>query len=72
MPLPPMRRKYDIEIAKKLGFNMVRKHVKVEPARWYYLRPAGHAGVAGHAQWQPAAEQTRQPDSRPPSTRCEA
>ncbi|HTU23118.1 MAG TPA: glycoside hydrolase family 2 TIM barrel-domain containing protein [Gemmataceae bacterium] len=28
--------KYDIEITKKLGFNMVRKHVKVEPARWYY------------------------------------
>ena len=21
---------------KKLGFNMIRKHVKVEPARWYY------------------------------------
>ena len=28
--------KYDIEMTKKLGFNMVRKHVKVEPARWYY------------------------------------
>lgn len=28
--------KYDIEITKKLGFNMIRKHVKVEPARWYY------------------------------------
>jgi len=28
--------KYDIEITKKLGFNMCRKHVKVEPARWYY------------------------------------
>ncbi len=27
--------RYDIEIAKKLGFNMLRKHVKVEPARWY-------------------------------------
>ena len=27
--------KYDLEITKKLGFNMVRKHVKVEPARWY-------------------------------------
>lgn len=26
----------DIEIAKKLGFNTIRKHVKVEPARWYY------------------------------------
>ncbi len=28
--------KYDIEITKELGFNMARKHVKVEPARWYY------------------------------------
>ena len=28
--------KYDIEVTKKLGFNMVRKHVKVEPDRWYY------------------------------------
>jgi hypothetical protein len=28
--------KYDIEITRKLGFNMIRKHVKVEPERWYY------------------------------------
>lgn len=28
--------KYDIDITKKLGFNMARKHVKVEPERWYY------------------------------------
>jgi hypothetical protein len=28
--------KYDIEISKKLGFNFTRKHVKVEPQRWYY------------------------------------
>jgi beta-galactosidase/beta-glucuronidase len=27
--------KYDIEVTKQLGFNMTRKHVKVEPARWY-------------------------------------
>ena len=26
----------DIEVTKKLGFNLIRKHVKVEPARWYY------------------------------------
>ena len=26
----------DIEALKKLGFNMARKHVKVEPDRWYY------------------------------------
>jgi predicted amidohydrolase YtcJ len=28
--------KFDIEMTKKLGFNMTRKHVKVEPDRWYY------------------------------------
>jgi hypothetical protein len=28
--------RYDIEMTKKWGFNMARKHVKVEPQRWYY------------------------------------
>jgi hypothetical protein len=28
--------KFDIEITKKLGMNCTRKHVKVEPDRWYY------------------------------------
>lgn len=28
--------KYDIEATKSLGFNMTRKHIKVEPQRWYY------------------------------------
>lgn len=28
--------RFDIEEMKRLGFNMVRKHLKVEPARWYY------------------------------------
>lgn len=27
---------YDITTMKKLGFNMLRKHIKVESARWYY------------------------------------
>jgi len=39
--------KYDIEIAKELGFNMIRKHVKVEPARWYY-----HCDKLGMLVWQ--------------------
>lgn len=26
----------DIEFLKRAGFNLVRKHVKVEPDRWYY------------------------------------
>ncbi|MBQ8298335.1 MAG: glycoside hydrolase family 2 [Clostridia bacterium] len=28
--------RYDIEKMKDLGFNMLRKHIKVEPERWYY------------------------------------
>jgi hypothetical protein len=28
--------RYDIEMTRKLGMNMARKHVKVEPERWYY------------------------------------
>ncbi|HEX4415157.1 MAG TPA: glycoside hydrolase family 2 TIM barrel-domain containing protein [Lacipirellulaceae bacterium] len=28
--------KYDIEMTKRFGMNLIRKHVKVEPARWYY------------------------------------
>lgn len=28
--------RYDLERTKQLGFNMVRKHMKVEPDRWYY------------------------------------
>ena len=28
--------RWDIETMKKLGFNCARKHVKVEPDRWYY------------------------------------
>jgi len=36
-----------LEITKKLGFNMVRKHVKVEPARWYH-----HCDKLGLLVWQ--------------------
>ncbi|WP_207532104.1 sugar-binding domain-containing protein [Desertivirga arenae] len=28
--------RYDLEMIKKFGYNMVRKHIKVEPYRWYY------------------------------------
>jgi beta-galactosidase/beta-glucuronidase len=28
--------RFDIEMTRKLGFNLARKHVKVEPERWYY------------------------------------
>jgi beta-galactosidase/beta-glucuronidase len=28
--------KWEIEMMKEFGYNMVRKHIKVEPQRWYY------------------------------------
>jgi len=28
--------RFDLEVVKRLGMNLIRKHVKVEPARWYY------------------------------------
>jgi hypothetical protein len=28
--------RYDIRMMKAMGYNMVRKHIKVEPQRWYY------------------------------------
>jgi len=38
---------YDVVKTKKWGFNMIRKHVKVEPARWYY-----HCDKEGMLVWQ--------------------
>ena len=34
-----------------MGFNTVRKHVKAEPARWYYHCDVLAFGLAGYAQW---------------------
>lgn len=39
--------KFDIDKTKEMGFNMIRKHVKVEPARWYY-----HCDREGMLVWQ--------------------
>ncbi len=38
---------YDVEVTRKLGMNTARKHVKVEPARWYY-----HCDRLGLLVWQ--------------------
>ena len=38
---------YDIQKTKDFGFNMIRKHIKVEPARWYY-----HCDRLGMMVWQ--------------------
>ena len=39
--------RFDIVKTKDYGFNMIRKHVKVEPARWYY-----HCDKEGILVWQ--------------------
>src|SRR5215469_2215299 len=39
--------KYDLQMEKALGFNMVRKHIKVERQRWYYW-----ADTLGLLIWQ--------------------
>lgn len=39
--------KYDIIKTKEMGFNMIRKHIKVEPARWYR-----HCDSIGILVWQ--------------------
>ncbi len=38
---------FDILEMKKLGFNMIRKHIKIEPQRWYY-----HCDRLGMVVWQ--------------------
>ena len=38
---------YDLQWIKRLGFNTVRKHMKVEPRRWYY-----HCDRIGLHVWQ--------------------
>jgi len=38
---------FDIAKTKEMGFNAIRKHVKVEPARWYY-----HCDRTGMLVWQ--------------------
>ncbi len=38
---------YDIEYTRQIGCNMIRKHIKVEPLRWYY-----HCDRLGMIVWQ--------------------
>ena len=52
--------KFDLQAEKNLGFNMVRKHIKVEPQRWFYW-----ADKLGLLVWQdmPAMPTGKTPDS---------
>jgi len=56
--------RYDIQVAKTLGYNLLRKHAKVEPDRWYYWtdklgmlvwqdmpQAFGDLNAAAQAQW---------------------
>jgi hypothetical protein len=38
---------FDIRSMKDMGFNMIRKHIKIEPQRWYY-----HCDRLGMVVWQ--------------------
>jgi hypothetical protein len=51
--------KYDLEALKRYGFNMLRKHVKVEPLRYYYW-----CDVLGLLVWQdmPSGDRSIGPD----------
>ena len=53
---------FDIEKTKEMGFNMIRKHVKVEPARWYY-----YTDKLGMLVWQdmPSGDLGNRWDMRP-------
>jgi len=54
--------KFDIEKTKEMGFNMIRKHVKVEPARWY-----NYCDKLGILVWQdmPSGDLGNRWESRP-------
>ena len=53
---------FDIQKTRDMGFNMIRKHVKVEPARWYY-----HCDRLGMLVWQdmPSGDLGNRWESRP-------
>ncbi len=59
----------DIDYLKAAGFNMIRKHIKVEPRRYYH-----HCDKVGMLMWQDqvsngVGEKRKQGSSSPPWTR---
>lgn len=51
--------KSDIIRMKELGFNTIRKHIKIEPARWYY-----HCDKIGMLVWQDMVNGGKEYDMR--------
>jgi hypothetical protein len=58
--------RFDLEQHKVLGFNAVRKHIKVEPDRWYY-----HADKLGLLVWQDMPAMKTSSELPPPDARAE-
>jgi hypothetical protein len=52
--------RFDIEFLKQAGFNMIRKHIKVEPRRYYY-----HLDRLGLLMWQDQVSQGYGPRTEP-------
>lgn len=48
---------YDVQKTKDFGYNMIRKHIKVEPARWYT-----HCDQKGIIVWQDMPSGDRNPE----------
>jgi hypothetical protein len=58
--------RFDLEQHKVLGFNTVRKHIKVEPDRWYY-----HADKLGLLVWQDMPSMKTSNELPPPDAQAE-
>jgi hypothetical protein len=57
--------RFDLEVTKRLGFNLVRKHAKVEPQRWFFW-----ADKLGLLVWQDMPN-LWYPDDQPERVRAE-
>jgi len=66
---------FDVQKTKEFGYNMIRKHVKVEPARWYYHcdrlgvmvwqdMPSGDKGSAWDTRFQAGKDAPRSEESK--------
>ncbi len=58
--------RFDLEQHKVLGFNTVRKHIKVEPDRWFY-----HADKLGLLVWQDMPAMKTSSEVPPPAARTQ-